>query len=409
MKNKIFIIFYLFFILSCRSKPIMPDSDSAQTVTGKVDKKNFFSIVLRKKEEEYLAPVIPQKEEEPVIYTLTFIAAGDNLFHDSLINSHLINGVYDFSSIYTEVKSIIQNADLAFINQETVMAGESFGYSGYPAFNTPQSLAKTHLDTGFDIINLANNHAMDKGAAGLRSTLDYLDTIKEFTVIGARKEGPSARIITKNNITLGFLSYTFSLNGYPLPRDNPNLVSMIERKKMEEEITSLHPLCDFLIVSMHWGDEYLLQPNKFQTDLAAFLSQLNVDLIIGHHPHVLQRVDKLPRPDGKETLCYYSLGNFVSHQRERERIIGGMLSLTFVKKSTGELSIENYGIIPVITHYDRSFKNTKIYPLYSYTQELLNAHGLKNFERGLSFEFFNGVTDRLNAPIIRSNPFTILP
>jgi poly-gamma-glutamate synthesis protein (capsule biosynthesis protein) len=384
----------------------VPGNDIDQITTGKGERKDSVSVTSKKKKEieKDLSSVIPKKEE-PAIYSLTFVAAGDNLFHESLINSHLTKGVYDFSPIYTEVKSIIQNADLAFINQETVMAGESFGYSGYPAFNTPQSLAKTHLDTGFDIINLANNHAMDKGAAGLKSTLDYLDTITEFTIIGARKEGPSERIITKNNITLGFLSYTFSLNGYTLPKDSPNLVSMIERKKMEEEITSLRPLCDFLIVSMHWGDEYLLQPNKTQIDLATFLSKLNVDLIIGHHPHVLQRVDKLSRPDGKETLCYYSLGNFASHQRERERIIGGMMSLTFVKKSTGELSIEDYGIIPVITHYDRSYKNTKIYPLYSYTEELLNAHALKNFEKGLSFEFFNGVTDRLNAPIIRSEPF----
>jgi len=413
LKNKIFIIFYLlFFILSCQTKPSVTDNISDQIVTDKTEEKKIVSVAPKKKKEREkekdLSSVIPKKEE-PEIYSITFIAVGDNLFHESLINSHLTKGVYDFSPIYTEIKTIVQNADLAFINQETVMAGESFGYSGYPAFNTPQSLAKTHLDTGFDIINLANNHAMDKGAAGLKSTLDYLNTIPEFTVIGARKEGPSERIITKNNITLGFLSYTFSLNGITLPKDNPNLVSMIERKKMEEEITSLRPLCDFLIVSMHWGDEYMLQPNKTQTDLAAFLAQLDVDLIVGHHPHVLQRVDKLPRPDGKETLCYYSLGNFASHQRERERIIGGMLSLTFVKKSTGELSIENYGIIPVITHYDRGFKNTKIYPLYAYTEELLNAHGLKNFEKGLSFEFFNGVTDRLNAPIIKSDPFALVP
>jgi poly-gamma-glutamate synthesis protein (capsule biosynthesis protein) len=373
LRNKFFVfLFFTFLIFSCQSRPNNREAG---------------------------------KKPELPYYSVTFIAAGDNLFHESLLNSHLKNGVYDFSPIYTEVKTIIQNADLAFINQETPMAGESFGYSGYPAFNSPQSLAKTHIDTGFDIVNLANNHAMDKGASGLYATLDYLNTIKEFTVIGARREGPSARIITKNNIALGFLSYTYGLNGNTLPKDNPNLVSLIERKKMEEEITSLRPLCDFLIVSMHWGDEYLLQPNKDQTDLALFLSRLNVDLIIGHHPHVLQRVEKLPRPDGKETLCYYSLGNFISHQRERERIIGGLMALTFVKQFTGELSISDYGIIPVITHYDRSFSNTKIYPLYSYTEELLNTHALKSFGDGLSFAFFNGVTDRLNTQIIKEDPF----
>jgi len=376
LRNKLFLILlFVLLVFSCRSEP-------KSASNRKTEKKQTY-------------------------YSINFIAAGDNLFHESLLNSQFKNGVYDFSSIYIPIKSIIQNADLAFINQETPMAGESFGYSGYPAFNSPQSLAKTHADTGFDIVNLANNHAMDKGADGLYATLDYLNTIKEFTVIGARKEGPSARIVTKNNITLGFLSYTYGLNGNTLPKDNPNLVSLISRKKIEEEAASLRPLCDFLVVSMHWGDEYMLQPNKEQIDLAAFLANLNVDLIIGHHPHVLQRVETIKRPDGKETICYYSLGNFVSHQRERERIIGALMALTFVKQFTGELSIANYGIIPVITHYDRAFTNTKIYPLYSYNEQLLNQHALKNLGDGLSFAFFNGVTDRLNAQIFKSAPFTV--
>ncbi|MCL2265364.1 MAG: CapA family protein [Treponema sp.] len=335
---------------------------------------------------------------------LTFVATGDNLFHDSIINSHFINGVYDFSPIYSEIKSIVENADLAFINQETVMAGSSFGYSGYPAFNTPQSLAGTLKETGFDIINLANNHAMDKGASGLIATLDFLDTIEGLTVIGARKEGESARIITKNNITLGFLSYTFSLNGIALPRNNPNIVSMINREKMAEEITALRPLCDFLIVSMHWGAEYLLEPDRDQTSLALFLAQHNVDLIIGHHPHVLQKVETILLPDGRKTLCYYSLGNFASHQRERDRIIGGMMVITFSKNGEDRL-ISDSGMIPVVTHFDRSFRNTKIYPLYSYTKELMDNHALRNQGSGLSMEFFKSTTDRLNTKIIMNNPF----
>ncbi|MCL2212077.1 MAG: CapA family protein [Treponema sp.] len=339
----------------------------------------------------------------PLKYTLSLIAAGDNLFHDSLINSfRMEDGTYDFSSIYDVIKPIVQKADLAFINQETVMAGESFGYSGYPAFNTPQSLAFTHADTGFDIVNIANNHAMDKGASGLISTLDFLSSINEFTVIGARKEGKSARIITKNNITLGLLSYTYGLNGIALPKDNPNLVSIIDKTKMTQEINELRPLCDFLIVSMHWGAEYLLEPDNTQTDLAEFLALQNVDLVIGHHPHVLQKADKLPRADGKEMFLIYSLGNFASHQRERERVIGGMLVVNF-EKEDGKLSISDFGMLPVITHYDRSFQNTKIYPLYAYTEELLSEHGLKN----ISMEFFNNVTKRLNINIITQNPYNL--
>ena len=345
-------------------------------------------------------------------HTLTFVAVGDNLFHDSLIRSSLTaSGVYDFSPIYTEIKPIIENADLAFINQETVMAGTSFGYSGYPLFNTPQSLARTIADTGFDIVNLANNHAMDMGRAGLHNTIDLFETIPGITVIGVRKEGPSARIIVKNNIVLGFLAYTFSLNGIPLPADNPNLVSVINRERMSKEINELRPFVDFLIVSMHWGAEYLLQPDADQTNLARFLAEHNVDLIIGHHPHVLQKVETITLEDGRKTLCYYSLGNFASHQRQRERIIGGMLALTFSKTESNlnplELSISDSGLIPVITHYDNSFRNTKVYPLWAYTEELLEEHGLKiRQDPDISIEFFNDVLERIQTKIIMFNPFS---
>jgi len=374
MKNKLLIIISITILLfSCHSRPSAPDGSLEAQETIKVD-------------------------------TVKFIAVGDNLFHESLIRSGLqANGTYDFSPIYTEVKPIIQGADLAFINQETVMGGTRFGYTGYPAFNTPQSLAGTLADTGFHIVNLANNHAMDKGRDALYATLDLLDSFEQFTVIGARKEGDSARIVTKNNITFGFLAYTFSLNGIPLPRDNPNAVSMIDRNKMTQEITALRPLCDFLIVSMHWGGEYNLQPDRSQTDLAQFLAGLNVDLIIGHHPHVLQRVETITRADGKNTICYYSLGNFASHQRERERVIGGMMVVTFSKAKDEEPSITDFGMIPVICHYDRSFRNTKMYPLYVYTEELARNHGLSN--AGLSMDFFYGVLNRLNTKIIMQNPF----
>ncbi|MCL2230818.1 MAG: CapA family protein [Treponema sp.] len=383
MKNKIFLTLFVLIFLSCPSKPEIPDEN------------------------------IETEQAAANTHTITFAAVGDNLFHVSLIRSaQMADGTYDFSSLYTEIKPIIQKADLAFINQETVMAGTSFGYSGYPTFNSPQILAHNLVDAGFDIMNLANNHAMDMGRNGLYATLDFIDTIPELTVIGARKSGESARIISKNNITLGFLSYTFSLNGIALPSDNPNLVSMIDRPVMTSEMNALRPLCDFLIVSIHWGAEYLLEPDNFQRDMARFIAEHDVDLIIGHHPHVLQRMEMINLPDGRKTLCYFSLGNFASHQRERERIIGGMIVLTFTKTvgqdSTGQehtvLSIDDAGMLPVITHYDRRFENTKIYPFYSYTQETMNDHGLLNFERGLSFEFFFGVLNRLNTKIYMHNP-----
>ena len=413
MKNKFLVITFfiitVIFIFSCYSGPAAPDTTHVETLfTDEITEETEITEITEETQEKIIQIEEPIPQPPPV-YTVTFVAVGDNLFHDSVITSSLENGVYNFAPIYSEIKSIVENADLAFINQETVMAGTRYGYSGYPAFNTPQSLAQTLADTGFNIVNQANNHAMDMGRNGLYATLELWDTIEEVTVIGARREGESARLITKNNITFGFLSYTYGLNGIPLPADNPNLVSVINRNRMTQEINALRPLCDFLIVSMHWGAEYRLQPDNSQIELARFLAEHNVDLIIGHHPHVVQRAEIIVLPDGRQTLCYYSLGNFASHQRERERIIGGMMVVTFTKQADEseqyELSISDYGTIPVICHFDRSFRNTKIYPLYSYTEELLDNHALMRSDPSLTMEFFNTVTERMGTKIITQNPF----
>ncbi|MDR1838837.1 MAG: CapA family protein [Treponema sp.] len=381
MKIKYFIFVPVLFIYSC----------------------NYYSKTQETAETEIL-----EQEKEPVRYDLTLIAAGDNLFHETIIRTHKQDDVYNFTPIYTEIKSLIENSDLAFINQETVMAGESFGYSGYPTFNTPQSLAQTLADTGFDIVNQANNHAMDMGRAGLHATLDLWDTIDGITVIGARKNGENHYIITKNNITLGFLSYTYGLNGFVLPAGEPNLVSLINRDRIAREINALRPLCDFLIVSVHWGEEYFLEPDPFQKNLALFFAEHNVDLIIGHHPHVLQPVVSLNRPDGKKTLCFYSLGNFVSNQREKERILGAMMVVTFTKIDSDNLHnnlfISNSGLIPVVCHFESGFTNTKVYPLYVYTQELLEKHYLRRIDSGMNFDFFKTMLNNLGTKMIMHNP-----
>ena len=401
MRNrKIILTFFIIFCLSCHSRPVHPSND----IEIDLDIETEAEIDVN----------------TPSDYKVTFIAVGDNLYHNSMITTSLTaNGTYDFTPIYTEIKDIVSSADLAFINQESPMAGERFGHTGFPVFNTPQSLAHALVDAGFNILNLANNHALDMRAEGLYATLDFLDTIKELTVIGARRSGESAVIVTKNNISFGFLAYTFSVNGFTIPANNPNLVSLINRTKMAEEINALRPLCDFLIVSMHWGDEYALTPSREQISLANFLAERDVDLIIGHHPHVLQRVDTITRSNGKKTICYYSLGNLVTHQLEWERLIGGMAVVTFTKEGTaapdgkiiwsGEQGITDFGMIPLITHFEQSrFRDTKIYTLYNYTEELLKLHGLRTRPaepKPITMNYFYNVLNRLHTKIIMHDPF----
>jgi poly-gamma-glutamate synthesis protein (capsule biosynthesis protein) len=189
---------------------------------------------------------------------------------------------------------------------------------------------------------------------------------------------------------------------------------------MAEELNALRPLCDFLIVSMHWGVEYDHNPTGTQKQLAAFLAEHRVDLIIGHHPHVLQPWESLPRPDGGKTLCFYSLGNFVSAQLTRPTLptlLGGLMYIK-IKKSAGktsikELSIEESGIIPVVTHFEGEYRNFTVYPFYEYTGELVERHQRKSTEEELDLSYFNAILQKITKnpgepwvpKVIMGNPF----
>jgi poly-gamma-glutamate synthesis protein (capsule biosynthesis protein) len=204
-------------------------------------------------------PVPPPPLPPP---SLELVAVGDNLIHIQIVNSSSAatdgEPAYDFSPIYQYVKEDIEKADVAFLNQETLFAGEAFGISGYPQFNAPIDLGEAITGLGFDVVNHATNHVMDKGEAAVHATIDYWEARPEITYLGIHASAEARgrpKIVEKNGITLGFLAYTYGTNGLPVPRAAPYLVSLIDTV-MAQEIDALRPLCDYLSVSMHWGDEY---------------------------------------------------------------------------------------------------------------------------------------------------------
>jgi hypothetical protein len=347
----------------------------------------------------------------PESFFLTIVAAGDNLIHDPILTASYNNGVYSFDSIYEKIRAYTASSDIAFVNQETIFGNKSLGYSGYPLFSTPSEAGAALAAAGFDVVSHATNHAMDKGEAGVLNTMDYWESLEGIRYLGIhRSENDKANhpvIISKNNFRIGFLAYTYGTNGIALPRGKPYLVSLINNETMAKEIDALRPLCDYLVVSAHWGDEYSPEPSPYQTGLAAFFADHNVDLVIGHHPHVLQRFESLPRDDGKSTLCFYSLGNFLSaHFRpEKEALLGG---LAYVRlKKTGEIvSVEETGFIPTITHYDVKQSGFLVYPLSEYTEELAEKHWKRTNDRNMTLDFFNNKTRELFGPaLILRNPF----
>jgi poly-gamma-glutamate synthesis protein (capsule biosynthesis protein) len=339
---------------------------------------------------------------------VTIIAVGDNLYHDVMIREGE-NGEY--AAAYSELRSLISKADIAFINQETLLAGAEYGFTGYPQFNSPQKLGRAIAALGFNVVNHATNHIMDKGEKAVFATMDFWDTFPEVRVLGIHRSGEArARpvIIEKNNIKLGFLSYTYGTNGLPVPRDKPYLVSLINRNIMEAEINAIRPLCDVLVVSMHWGEEYIHDPGREQKNLAVFLAERGVDLVIGHHPHVIQPVEYIPRPDGKQMLCFYSLGNLLSAQTGLSSMLGAMAYVK-IKRTYGNESaviFADAGAIPLVTHYERNFTGFKTYPLYAYSEELAGRHRIKQAENRYSLEYLSNLSARIfGSREIRNNPF----
>ena len=343
-------------------------------------------------------------EKEPNIVSASLIAVGDNLIHAPIYTqaenrakaaakeSKTKNGEkYLFTNAYTELLPFVKLADFAFINQETLVA-PSFPPSTYPRFCSPKEMGDFVLDSGFNMISIANNHMLDKGEAGLRDSLDYWHSQNQAAVSGAffdKNDMNTVRIVEKNGIKLGFLAFASSLNGLTLPANSSlEIAHASDEAQLEKMIKDAKSVSDLVVVSAHWGEEYETKPNKTQTDMAQKLADWGADIIIGTHPHVLQTIEELRASDGRLVLVAYSLGNLISSQNEGQRVIGGMLSMTIEKNlDTGEAQFSNVSLLPLITNYSNGFANISIYPITTYTPELANRHGVKRYTPGFNYNY----------------------
>lgn len=206
---------------------------------------------------------------------------------------------------------------MLFGNLETTFAGASRGYSGYPTFNSPSELGVAVKNIGIDILSTANNHCMDKGATGVVSTLDTLDEIGIDHIGTNRSKEEQDTVLVKevNGIKIAFLSFTYGTNGIPVPAGKEYLVNLIDKNLMLEQINlAKEQEVDLICTSMHWGIEYAQKQNKEQIDLADFLFQNGVDIIIGNHAHVIEPMEMktITLEDGteKDVFVVYALRKF---------------------------------------------------------------------------------------------------
>ena len=297
------------------------------------------------------------KEDE--VYKISMLATGDALIHNAIFWEYSVgdrnSGVYNFDGALDYVRDIVSNYDVAYYNQETPFAGGQA--DGYPTFSTPSEFGDAMLKAGFNMVSLATNHTMDKGENGVLNFYNYFkdkDGVVYNGIANSEESRNNFIIGEKNNITYTMLSYTTSTNGIPVPSGKDYLVNVYDAEQVKKDIEAVRDKVDILIVAMHWGVEYASEPNSSQIEIANYLADLGVDIIIGCHPHVLQPITMID-----DTVVMYSLGNFISNQYgtgDYNKLVGLMATLDITKTVTpeGEVSIEidNLGGELIFTKYN---------------------------------------------------------
>jgi len=269
---------------------------------------------------------------------VSIAAIGDILIHDTVFLDAATDQGYDFKPMFSHVKDTLTKPDILLANQETILGGVELGLSGYPTFNSPREVGDALIDAGVDIVSTANNHTLDKGENGIQSSMSYLSEVG-LPYVGSFKNAEDQqrlRILNHNGVNIAYLSYTYGTNGIPVPEGKDFLVNLIDKAAMKEEIHRAKELADVVVMSIHWGNEYQRTPDSIQKELAHFIVNEGVDVVFGHHPHVLQPMEWIQAEDGRKAFVIYSLGNFLSGQMWDYKDIGGMVSLDIIKKITPE-------------------------------------------------------------------------
>lgn len=331
---------------------------------------------------------------------VSFMGVGDNLIHSNIFNDAKNEDGYDFTKMYKNFSKDAKQADIAFINQETILGGEELILSGYPNFNSPSEIAKNLEDTGFNLVNLATNHSLDRYEQGIENELEtFRDTDMVFDgVYDSEQAYNTIPTFEKKGITFSFLAYTYGTNGI-VPNYDYN-VSYLDEDSIRDEVNRAKEISDVVIVSSHWGDENTFEPNEYQKYYAQLFADCGVDVVIGTHPHVIQPVEWITGENGNKMLCVYSLGNFMGGMLSSENIVGGMIQFDFVQKED-DITIENVKWTPTIIHFEGNQNNImderdhfKCYKIDQYSDSLAKKHVLNGFEGNeVSIEYIMSLTE----------------
>ncbi len=279
---------------------------------------------------------------------------GDVLLHLPVVNAATGPTGRDFAPMLAPIAAVVREADLGLCHLEVPLSRDGSALSGYPVFQGPPEIAAALVSTGYAGCSTASNHSMDKGAAGVRSTLDVLDAAGLGHAGTARSLGEDAtptlyRVATSagRDVVVAHVSATYGLNGFVVPADQPWLVDPIDPVTAITAEASLARAAgaQVIVVSVHWGEEYQVEPSAYQRAVAAeLLASPDVDLIVGHHAHVVQPIERVG-----DKAVIYGLGNLLSGQGGRHTPgtqDGVVVTVTMSVSGAGEVAVTDIGYVP---------------------------------------------------------------
>lgn len=343
--------------------------------------------------------------EEPVFedYDIHLMALGDNLMHMGVVYSGKQNdGSFNYAFLFDGISDFLEKADIKIINQETPLAGNQRGFSGYPNFNSPTEVGDAIADAGFNVVLQASNHSADQGIDGIDDCVTFWRSHPEVLLTGIHEpaDSPEIPLLTIKDKTFAILNYTYGPNYGSAPdslSSRMNILCAVNEQTKAIDYTSLNPqviediksakkVADIVIVCPHWGTEYETTPSSYQKNFALQMTEAGADVIIGTHPHVVQPVELIEAANGNTALCYYSLGNYVSTQKKGKSMLEAMAWITFHVTENGiSLALEDTGVIPLVCHYTSGPVRIKnVYLLENYSEELASNHGIISYG-GISF------------------------
>ena len=359
-------------------------------------------------------------------YDINLMMVGDNLMHMGIVNTgKQEDGSYNYDFLFEGISDFLEEAEIKMINQETILGGNELGFSGYPYFNSPTEVGDAIAKAGFNVVLHSSNHTADKKLQGILNCVAFWEQYPEVLAVGIHGEDEETSeeavesaagnaevgtaeaiaesvtemdgisILEIEGITFAILNYAYAPNMESFPTayeghmdllcDYDEKTRLIDFTSLNEsvlaDIAAAEELVDFVIVCPHWGTEYTTKPSSYQQKFARQMAEAGADIILGTHPHVVQPVEWVEAENGNRALCYYSLGNYVSTQKQALCMLEAMAWVTIhVTEDEAYIVEEETGVLPMVCHYNAMpVTMESVYLLEDYTEEQAASHGIKAY------------------------------